>query len=252
MNKITILIIFAVFLVGCGKKEESENTSKDSVGSVIENNAANELHKQAMELYRKKDYPGAAELFKKIIAADPEHKLANYNLACTYALMFHECEIFPRESDIFNQLKKAADLDPAVKTRALKDKDFKNFNKSIRFLEALNLLPVKSDNDGWKKIMTGQERWNIGNCGGGVYTSQCDGITFKKDGTFIKNIVNRECMGAPDDVEKCRDFDMSDPYINQSGTYEIKNQKATLKFDSGKSEEMSLPIPEYDSEPCGA
>jgi len=247
----TILLTIALLAAGCGKKDESANNSGTET-ITSESAEAQRLNESGMEYYKKKDYTNAATEFEKAIKADPKHKLANYNLACTYALMFNECEVFPRESDIFNQLKKAAELDPNVKTKAPKDSDFKNFNKSTRFLDALGLLPEKSDNNGWKNIMTSQKGWNIGNCGGGVYTSQCDGITFNEDGTFVKSTVNRECMHDMEENEACKDFDMSNPYVDKPGKYEIKNQKAILKFDSGKTEEMSLPIPEHDGDPCGA
>lgn len=253
---VTILLIYGIFSTGCSKTGEGGDNQAHNATKPITESASNaesqHFNKSGMEFYKKREYQLAVEEFKKAINSDPEHKLANYNLACTYALMFDECEVFPRESDIFNQLKKAADLDPSVRTKALKDSDFKKFNKSTRFFAALNLLPKKEDNEGWKNILIGTESWNIGNCGGGVYSTQCDGIIFNKNGTFIKNVVNSECMSAPDDEKACKNFDMSDPYIKQTGKYEIKNQKAILKFDSGKTEEMSLPIPEHDSEPCGA
>ena len=131
------VVLAAALTGGCGKKEES--SSGGSAETSESTQSANEFNNKGMEFYKKKDYASAAEAFRQAIAASPKHKLANYNLACTYALMLAEDEcVLIKESAIFNQLKIAADLDPNVKTKAPKDSDFKKFNKSTRtFVKSL-------------------------------------------------------------------------------------------------------------------
>jgi hypothetical protein len=50
-------------------------------------NAAKAANTRGMELYKKKDYKGAAAQFRAAIAADPTHVQAHYNLACVSSLL---------------------------------------------------------------------------------------------------------------------------------------------------------------------
>ena len=244
-----ILLAIAILAANCGKKDEAANESAGEAKTVTAKGyaAAQKLNESGMEFYKKKDYWGAAAEFKKAIEADPTHKLANYNLACVYALLLEDDLAEPSGYTVIEQLEKAIKLDPNVKTKAAKDSDFNNMRRDTRFMELVGLLP--QDSDGWKNHLTDREEWVLGNCGGGIYNSLCDYISFKKDNTFRKKIALHECFGLSEEelknTKNCTNFG-KDYYIYESGKYDIRGTKAVIEFESGKTEEISLPIPDRD------
>jgi len=251
MIRTTLLLLLITLPFASCKKEGGPDQNDAAAKNVsVAAGEAQQHNEKGMELYHKKAYADAAKEFRLAIASDPNHKLANYNLACVMALQFDICEPEPSAEEVLSQLKAAAKLDPEVRTKAPKDRDFAKFHGEPRFLEALDLLPGKEDAAGWKKILTGRQ-WNIGGCGAGVYGSICNTIRFRDDSTFQKKEARLACLGDPES-EGCEGFQMQNPYRNLIGSYEIKNGKAVLHYDSGETEELGLPIREDAGDPCGA
>lgn len=77
--------------------------------------------------HQKGDFARSAALFEKAAAADPSHKLAQYNHACALAQLGD-----PRARDA---LAAAIAKDPSAKTRARGDKDFAKVKSEAWFAE---------------------------------------------------------------------------------------------------------------------
>ncbi len=76
------------------------------------------------------DYKGSSALFRKAFFANPSAKLPIYNLACALARLGEEAEAQ-------KALKGAVTLDPGVRDRAPKDKDFAKVATAAWFTSAL-------------------------------------------------------------------------------------------------------------------
>jgi hypothetical protein len=81
-----------------------------------------------MRHHAKGDYPRSAQLFAKAVAADPDARLAPYNLACAWARTTD-----PRAKDA---LAYAITKDPTAKARARTDKDFADVKAEAWFSSA--------------------------------------------------------------------------------------------------------------------
>lgn len=103
----------AVGLFFCGEWCNDHDVRRYRVGEL----AALVYNDTGMKHHTKNDFARSAELFRKASFADPNAKLPAYNLACALALLGDETEGKAA-------LARAIALDPKVKERAPKDKDF--------------------------------------------------------------------------------------------------------------------------------
>ena len=102
--------------------------------------SAQQLNVRGMDYYKKKQLEAAALVFYEAIERDRYHVLANYNLACTLALLRRKhgaCSGF-HPGDAFTYLKAAIDMDKRRRSRANQDKDFSD--KEIQNSLAYRLL----------------------------------------------------------------------------------------------------------------
>ncbi|MES0489366.1 MAG: hypothetical protein ABUK01_05195 [Leptospirales bacterium] len=242
MNKF-IYLLLAISLFACGKETPTKQTKVETEQVEELRMSASDYNSEGMKFYNKKQYEKAATSFENAVKVDPKHKLANYNLACTYANMVDECGTIETrdvgEEYIFKQLKIAAQLDPNVKNKAPKDSDLIFYAKDTQFLEALSLLPAKNDSEGWKKIITDEDFVYEGNCvgGSGIFPATCDHFFFSKDGSFTVDEANEECEFNYEECEKIHSLS-----TKKTGTYIIENQKLLLEYESGKTKEIDIPI----------
>ncbi len=103
----------AVGLFFCGEWCNEHDVRRYRVGEF----AALVYNDTGMKHHTKNDFARSAELFRKASFADPSAKLPAYNLACALARLADETEGKVA-------LERAISLDPKVKERAPKDKDF--------------------------------------------------------------------------------------------------------------------------------
>jgi hypothetical protein len=103
----------AVGLFFCGEWCNEHDVRRYRVGEF----AALVYNDTGMKHHTKNDFARSAELFRKAVFADPNAKLPTYNLACALARLSDETEGKVA-------LERAIGLDPKVKERAPKDKDF--------------------------------------------------------------------------------------------------------------------------------
>ena len=103
----------AVGLFFCGEWCNEHDVRRYRVGEF----AALVYNDSGMKHHAKNDFARSAELFRKASFADPAAKLPAYNLACALARLGDETE-----GNL--ALARAIALDPKVKERAPKDKDF--------------------------------------------------------------------------------------------------------------------------------
>ena len=123
------LILLCTFITGC--------TSGKLHSELIQ------LYKQANQLYEKKEYPKAAEVYE-IIASKVRNGNVYYNLGNTYfklgqrgkAILYYERarQLMPRDKDIRGNLRYAISLN--------KDKQFAPFNSILNNLITINELTV--------------------------------------------------------------------------------------------------------------
>lgn len=105
--------IGAVGLFFCGEWCNEHDVRRYRVGEL----AALVYNDTGMKHHTKNDFSRSSELFRKASFADPSAKLPAYNLACALARLGDEAEGKVA-------LARALALDPKVKERAPKDKDF--------------------------------------------------------------------------------------------------------------------------------
>jgi hypothetical protein len=89
--------------------------------------AASIYNDTGFRAHQKGDFARSASLFAKAVAADPSHKLAQYNHACALAQLGD-----PKAKDA---LAAAIAKDASVKTRARTDKDFAKVRSEAWFVD---------------------------------------------------------------------------------------------------------------------
>jgi len=162
-------------------------------------NAAN-LNSAGMVAYGKKDYRSAVAQFYKAVAADPNHKLANYNLACGLALMYAYVSSPAADGDditrdrsyysarrALNQLENAISMDPKVPAKAAKDSDWNSLKGRVAFICMTQGLSVDKPAQ-LETILKSTTFY-----GRSLGTGPAPILTLKKGGAFIiRNVMNAE------------------------------------------------------------
>ena len=97
---------------------------------------ADDLNVYGMRCYKEERWIDAARLFSDAISSDPNHVLANYNLACVLAKLFATqgpCDMDFDWLDSWKYLQRSIELDPKRRERAKVDSDFQIFHSFIGF-----------------------------------------------------------------------------------------------------------------------
>jgi tetratricopeptide (TPR) repeat protein len=215
-----------------------------------------------MKHYRAKEYERAALSFEKALSIDPDHKFANYNLACMYSLLF-ECEqvcvadnCSGREK-IYKQLEKAVKLDHKAAEKSIKDSDFSRIRGTVGFWRASG---YKTDSVMMSMMMPGS-LWFTGRCSGGAYG--CESVSFNDDKTFKINTMGPECGFEEEKIskEECRLIQKKN-----RGSWSLHDGQVVLKFQDGRIEKYSYPdekgvmkqnngkkiLQDFNPDPCSA
>ncbi|HMW04317.1 MAG TPA: hypothetical protein PK079_22340 [Leptospiraceae bacterium] len=191
-----------------------------------------ELNKKGILALQKKDYKKAEEIFKKSLSISPNDAKANYNLACTYALMEEQCE--PSENgNPLTLLEKAVLGDVYYKTKMLKDSDLKSLRNNIKFYKLAGLTK--------KQILT-KIIWYGPKPG----VANIDKMVFTDSGKFYYSVFNSSGEGNPG-------------YTEYNGRYVWIKEDIQIQFDESpfdskkkifnvKLKENSIQIEGFDHE----
>jgi tetratricopeptide (TPR) repeat protein len=204
-----LIIVAGIILTGAG------------AGAAAPQNAAQSYNLQGMNAYRQFKWKAAEELFRKALREDPDHKLANYNLACVLSLELggNHYPVDVEEggpNDPLEQLARAITVDPDAARKAAHDPDFTNVRLMPRFqiligadLTDPRLLEI---------ILVAQGEWYGPRCG-----AWCgDNIFFFADGQVQKEIFKED-----------EEFHHVLEYV--PGTYSIEAGVITVRFGSGEA-----------------
>lgn len=115
-------------------------------GSPAVVSPAASLNTEGFKLYKAKQYEQAIEKFRAAIAADPNHALSHYNLACTLGLMRKQnkvCEFDAYQSTVLDELEAAVKLDEGRRKRMQSDSDLESIRDTLRYQRLLGKDPAK-------------------------------------------------------------------------------------------------------------
>lgn len=159
--RISILFLFLIFEISSQQTNENWN-------------------KKGIDALSKKNYPEAIKSFQQTLLKSPNDAFANYNLACTYSLLFAQCEDDIGEDKIYELIQKAIRSKPTYKNKLLSDPDFSVLSGRYQF----QMIAGKTK----KEILTAITWYGPSP---GAY-GPMDQFTFNDDGTFIYTKVDFE------------------------------------------------------------
>jgi tetratricopeptide (TPR) repeat protein len=176
---------------------------------------------EGMKAYHKFEWTSAEEWFRKALEVDPDHKLANYNLACVLSrqlsrdhLSWHVGEDDPSQ-DPFDQLARAIKVDPSAAEKAAHDPDFITIRLTPRFqmligadLKSPRLIEI---------LLVAQGEW-YGPCTGAWAGHN---LLFFESGEVQKKIYTHDEEGR-------------DTFKYAIGRYSISPGVITVRFASGE------------------
>lgn len=141
---------------------------------------ADDLNRQGYARYQKKEFGPALELFRKAVKADAGHLHANYNLACTLAILLERqyCEYLECVDELFTHLERAFRIRPAQRRHAAADPDLFHCRKYLRYYR---LMGYSWTNLAHLKIILTRTVWAVP--GPGAINPIAE-ILFSPDGTF--------------------------------------------------------------------
>jgi hypothetical protein len=181
---------------------------------------AQEYNRQGMWAYWRFDWKTAEELFRKALKEVPDHKLANYNLACVLSLRLSQDrfswlrEIRPGQ-DPWDQLARAIEVDPEAARKAAHDPDFANIRLTPRF-QMLIGADLK-DTRLIELLLIVQGEWFGGPCG-----AWCgNNLIFFENGEVTKKILHDDGTGHG-------------MFEYEHGRYSIRDGVINIRYDSGQ------------------
>jgi tetratricopeptide (TPR) repeat protein len=174
---------------------------------------------KGMEFYHQRQYDSAEIWFREAVKENPDHKLANYNLACVLSLQLSRDHWgwhleYGDKRDPFAQLKRAIELDPAAAQKAAQDPDFMNIRLTPKFQMFIGADLM--DSQLIKMILVGQGEWfgiPPGTWGG-------NDLLFFETGRVCKRIYTVNSGGM-------------DILMYDCGNYSIDAGAITMRFASG-------------------
>jgi len=175
---------------------------------------------EGMRAYRHFDWTTAEKSFRNALEQIPDHKLANYNLACVLSLRLSQDrfswlrEIRPGQ-DPWEQLAHAIEVDPEAKTKAAHDPDFVN----IRLTPMFQIL-IEADLEDTRLIellLIAQGEWFGGPCG-----AWCgNNLIFTENGEVTKKILGEDGLGHGS-------------FEYEHGRYSVDDGLISIRWDSGQ------------------
>ena len=193
---------------------------------------ASSLNSEGMKFYKKKRYDEARTFFEKAVKANPRHKKAPFNLACTYSLLdklYHRgCESGEDFLQLtFDQLKAAYQHNPMAYKKAMKDSDFKHLYNLFSFRVATGQITARTATI---RDIAQNGQWILGDCSG-LYPN-CSKIMVQSNGDLTGTRI-APCFG-----DDCTDITK---VTTIKGRAESKNGVLILIFPDGTKEEYPLP-----------
>ncbi|MBT4500166.1 MAG: hypothetical protein HOC74_20725 [Gemmatimonadetes bacterium] len=115
-----------------------------SASSAFQETAV-ELNSQGFALYKKGDYKGALEYFRRSFAADTTYHFPHYNFACTAAILLAKdrCMHIDLLDEVFEHLEKTVALKPRYRQKMEKDADLDALRRYLRFYLIAGYSPDK-------------------------------------------------------------------------------------------------------------
>ncbi len=199
---------------------------------------AKQLNTQGYQQYKQANYMQALRLFRRAVQEDENYALAQYNLACTIAIVLEKCPSeFADEEDeallnfisrdsILAALKKSIEQDPQRLARSQTDDDLADFRKTYRYSH--EILGYDKNDDVQLKLILQQVDWQ--STGMRLYhTEPYARLIFDKDGRVQVKIAHL--------VDEPGNSFWKHTYKN--GQYRVKDGVITLEFD-GKTVQGTL------------
>ena len=142
---------------------------------------ADALNLQGYARYQKKEFGPALELFRRAVKADANHLHANYNLACTLAILLEKeyCEYLECVDEVFTHLERAFRILPAQRRHAASDPDLFHCRKYLRYYR---LMGYCWTNPAHLRTILTRTVWAVP--GPGAINPIAE-IRFLEDGTFV-------------------------------------------------------------------
>jgi hypothetical protein len=174
---------------------------------------------RGMDFYHQRQYDSAETWFRAALGENPDHGLANYNLACVLSLKLSRdhwsWHFGPGQGDPFAQLARAIALDPAAAQKAAQDPDFMNIRLTPQF-QAMIGADLR-DSSLIRTLLIAQGEWFGIACG-----SWCgNDLLFSETGRVWKRVyaVNEKGQDVLEFVP---------------GEYSVSTGVVTIRFSSGE------------------
>jgi hypothetical protein len=175
---------------------------------------------QGMWAYHRFDWKTAEAAFRKVLKEVPDHKLANYNLACVLSLRLSQ-DRFSWLRDIglgqdpWEQLARAIEVDPAAAEKAAHDPDFAKIRLTPGFQKLIGA--DLRDSRLVELLLIAQGEWFGGPCG-----AWCgNNLIFFENGEVTQRTLGEDGQG--------HGF-----FEYERGRYSIKDGVVSVQLDSGE------------------
>lgn len=181
---------------------------------------AQRYNRQGMWAYWRFDWKTAEESFRKALKEVPDHKLANYNLACVLSLKLSQdrrswhTEMRPGQ-DPWDQLARAIEVDPEAAEKAAHDPDFARIRLTPRF--QIIIGADLKDTRLIELLLIAQGEWFGGPCG-----AWCgNNLIFFENSEVTKKILHDDGTGHG-------------MFEYEHGRYSIRDGVISIQYDSGQ------------------
>lgn len=185
---------------------------------------AKALNTEGFRLYQAGKYPEALAKFQAAVQADPQHALAQYNVAATLGVLRKQglvCDYSAYKGSILEFLEAAVKLDPKRLKRAKQDADLDPIRDTVGWQRLLGLSPTRAAD---VPAILRKVSWY--GPGIGVYGTLVT-LRFEDGGkvTMVKKVVQEEGPPKPRTL---------------TGTYTVKSGKVQVSFPGQKPDTGTL------------
>lgn len=152
------------------------------------------LNREGYDHYKKGEFVEAEHIFRSAVKEDPSNAKANYNLACTLAILYSKTSCEYSRYQPLEFLEKAVALDPERRTKMQSDPDLEPVRRLFRYQR---LLGLRIDRTGDVKKILLAITWYGPSHGA---TGPNFKLTFRPDGsvTFQDKVFTEESILRPD------------------------------------------------------
>ncbi len=184
--------------------------------------------------YKKRNLVRAAECFRRATMQRPNDPLPWYNRACTLSIMGFDNDtdyIFGNQGrtiEILKNLRKAIDLDPARKKRALEDPDLKAVHNTLFFRILNGSFDPNSDKE-IRDLLLKKEFGSDNNCGNGL---SGDYLRFEESGRVSAGCGNNFARYSSEEESSQND------HLQLAKGFSI--EKGIIKLESPKTDVSQL------------